>query len=142
MKDANDLFTIDANFILRYFVGDVEDQYKKAESVLLGVEKGSARVFCDPVTLSEVVWVLRKFYELDAADVANALLPLVSLSGFVLPNKARYVAALRLHASGVDHFGDACACAAAAEHCGGRLLSFDRELSKIPGIKRLEETPA
>ncbi len=63
---------------------------------------------------------------------------MVSADGFIVPDKDRYLRALALYGEGKLHFGDACACAAAELDCEGRLLSFDRALSKVPGVERVE----
>lgn len=91
-----------------------------------------------PVTLAEVVFVLQSFYGRPWKEVAAILLPLVSLPGFVMRNKDRYLHAVRLFGDCVTHFGDACACACAMEGCAGRLYSFDRKLSKVAGVERQE----
>ena len=44
-----------------------------------------------------------------------------------------------MYSESMRDFGDACACAAAMEKCEGRLLSLDRDLSKVPDIQRTEE---
>jgi predicted nucleic-acid-binding protein len=56
-----------------------------------------------------------------------------------LVNKDQYLAALRLYGGGAQHFGDACACAAALERCEGRIVSVDRKLNRISGIQRSEQ---
>lgn len=138
MKANKKVFAIDANVILRYVLRDNESQSAKAKDVFDAVGDGRLTVFCDPVTLAEVVWVLGSHYKSPPGDTIAALEPIVSNSGFIMPEKEIYLCALRLYATSVPHFGDACACAAAVEKCEGRLLSFDRKLSKIRGVTRLE----
>ena len=99
---------------------------------------GSALVGWDPAILSEVVFVLHSTYRLSNDRISEALLALVDMPGVVMPGKDRYLHALRLYASQVPHFGDACLCAAALEVSEGRLLSFDRKLSSVPGVERAE----
>jgi predicted nucleic-acid-binding protein len=65
--------------------------------------------------------------------------PIVNLDGFVITDKDRYIRALDLFATSVPHFGDACACAAALEECEGRVLSFDKKLAGVEGVRRSEE---
>jgi predicted nucleic-acid-binding protein len=98
-------------------------------------------VECDPVTLAEVVWVLKSFYKISNADIEEGLLPIVQSSGFRMSNKDRYLIALNLFATSLRSYGDACCCAAALESCDGRLFSFDRALSGVPGVARLEGLP-
>jgi predicted nucleic-acid-binding protein len=133
------MLAIDANVIIRYLTQDHAILSPKADAIIEGVEDGCLCVFCDPIILGEVVWVLSSHYQLDRAEVIDALEPIVNLDGFVIPDKERYVRALGLFASRVPHFGDACACAAALEECKGRLLSFDKSLSRVDGVQRTEE---
>ena len=137
MSEQPTAAAIDANVILRYLVGDGGRLADEAGSILEAVADGEASVCCDPVTLAEVVWVLRSYYELPSREVSTALLPLVECPGFRMPNKNRYLAALTLLAQSSVSFGDGCACAGALEECEGRMYSFDRRLSKVPGIQRL-----
>ena len=141
MKPRTETHSIDANVILRYVLEDHPRLFAKARDILLGVAAGNTVVTCDPVNLAEVIWVLRSFYKLTNEQIYDGLGPVVTLDGFLMPNKERYLRALRLYADGVKSFGDACACAAALEECAGRLYSFDAKLSKVPGITRAE-TPS
>ena len=132
------VYAIGADIILRYIKQEGGDLQQKAERILDAVADGRLTVSCDPVTLPEVVWVLESVYEFTPSEIAVALEPFLQCDSFVVPQKQRYQEALHLYATTVPDYGDACACAAAVEGCGGRLISFDRKLSRAEGIQRLE----
>ena len=139
MKASTERYTIDANFILRYILRDVEEHYQKAVAIMDALWDGRISVYCDPVTLSEVVWVLKSFYSIPADVIRDTLKPILTCEGFVLPEKQSYLRALDMFAASISHFGDACACADALEKSKGKLLSFDRKLSNVPDIIRVED---
>jgi predicted nucleic-acid-binding protein len=103
---------------------------------------GDLILLLDPVTLAEVVFVMSSVYDVSNADIAHALVPLLQQPGLRLEEKDRYLQALYLFAGPVRHFGDACACATALLESSGKLLSFDRKLSRVEGIQREEGFPA
>ena len=138
MRPSPEVYSIDANVILRYLREDHQTLSPKAHAIMEGIHIGKTIVTCDPVNLGEVVWVLRTAYKLSNKEIAEGLEPILLASGFLMPGKERYLLALRLFSQGIKHFGDACACAAALQDCDGRLYSFDAELSKVRGIRRLE----
>jgi len=129
---------VDANVILRFVLGDDPELSAKARTVFEAMERGEVVLACDPVNLAEAVWVLASYYKASGADIADALLPLVKAAGFHVPEKDRYVQALELFGQGVLRFGDACACATAIAAGSGRLISFDRRLSSVHGIRRIK----
>ena len=135
------VYAIDANVILRYVTQEGGDLQQKAERILDAVAEGRLTVSCDPVVLAEVVWVLESFYGLSTSQIAVALEPFLQCDYFIMPEKQRYQRALQLYATAVPDYGDACASAMALEDCDGRLLSFDRKLSRVEGIQRLESEP-
>ncbi len=138
MTTARPTYAIDANVILRYLVHDDDKLAAKAVTIMEAVDDGKISVVCDPVTLAEVVWVLSSHYGLPPTRVADGLGPILKADHFLMENKSRYVRAMDLFADCVPHFGDACACAAALEKADGALLSFDRRLSRVEGVKRRE----
>lgn len=138
MKDLIDTLAIDANVIIRFLLRDHAELSPKAKAIIDAVQAKRLRVLCDPVTLAEVAWVLKSFYKLTPEQIVKELRPLVEAECFRVPNKGLYLRALDLFSSTVPHFGDACACAAALEECEGKLLSFDKKLSRADGIERLE----
>ena len=139
MQYLHDDAAIDANVILRYLLGKDQPFYAQAEAILEGVQRGDVVVHCDPVILSEVVFVLHRSYGVSRQRLAEALSPVLMAECFLLPNKPRYLLALRLFGGPVPHFGDACGCAAALEECEGRLFSFDKALSSVEGVQRREQ---
>lgn len=139
MKTSDDILSIDTNVIIRYLTQDDEVLSAKADAVMEAMDEGRIAVYCDPVILAEVVWVLKSMYKLTPARIAEGLGPILKSDGFIMPDKSRYLVALELYTGSRAHFADACACAAALECADGRLLSFDRDLSRIPGIHRLEK---
>jgi len=134
-------YAVDANVILRLVLGDETDLSAKAKAAFAAAESGAVTLECDPVNLAEAVWVLTSHYKVAPGDIADALLPLVKMRELCLPEKGRYVRALELYGQGQLRFGDACACATAETASQGRLLSFDRALSRVPGIDRVETLP-
>jgi len=132
-------FAIDANILLRFLLQDHPDYSVKARRIMEAVQAGEIAVFCDPLIIGEVVWVLKSTYKVAPPTIAKMLGPLVLAERFIVPDKERYVRALELYGTTIPHFGDACACAAALEECKGRLLSFDKSLSRVEGVQRAEE---
>lgn len=131
-------FALDANVILRFILRDHEELSPKAREIMEAASDGRIAVHCDPVIVAEVVYVLGSHYGASRARIVEALERVLKPESTVMPCKERYLRALRIYAETSAHFGDACVCAAALEECDGRLLSFDRELSKIEGITRSE----
>jgi predicted nucleic acid-binding protein len=138
VKDVNSHCALDANVILRHIMEDDPELAQRAHRLVQAIDDGRVIGHLDPVVLSEVVYVLKSFYRMPLERITEILLPLVQHANILVSDKARYIDALTLFASGVPHFGDACACAMALRQCGGRLLSFDRKLGRVPGVKRSE----
>ena len=138
MKTARRVFAVDTNVLLRYLTKDDEDLWAKAYAVIKAMHDGEITLFCDPIILAETVFVMQSVYQMPKQKIEETLDPLLKAEGFEVPGKDRYVRALGIYAATNAHFGDACACAAAIEDCDGRLLSFDKKLSAIEGIERME----
>lgn len=136
MNQINRAYSIDSNIILRYLLKDNPDLYSKAADILKRVHTGEIIVYCDPVNLAEIVYVLSSFYKQPNELIWRNLEPILANRSFVVRNKDLYLKALRLFGKSLKHFGDACACATALQECDGRLLSFDTGIPKGHGIKR------
>ena len=142
MRTGGSVFAIDTNVILRFLVRDDEQLFIKAHAIMQAAIDGQITVLCDPVILAEVVWVLGSHYKRLRAEVLEALEAILISDAVIMPEKARYLRALEIYGNSKAHFADACACAAALEDCDGRLLSFDRKLSSVEEVRRMESLDA
>lgn len=138
MKNSPEIYAIDANVVLRYLLRDHTELSTKANDIFANIENGAVIVELDPINLAEIIFVMQKVYKQKPTDIAAAMLALIQHEHIIIEGKERYIRALHLYAGGITHFGDACACSAAIERSEGRLLSFDRKLSNVPGVLRRE----
>ena len=132
------VYAVDANVIVRFLTRDDEALWEKAHAIIKAMHDGRIELLCDPVTLAEIVFVLGSIYKLPRKQIHQLMDPIVKAKGFNIPNKDVYIRAIELYGDCVSHFGDACACAAALAHCDGRLLSFDKGVSRVEGVQRTE----
>lgn len=73
---------LDTNVFLRHFVkSDDPQQSARARQIFEEVEKGDLIVWVSILVLNEVIWSMKKYYELKPADFLPDLLKLVSLKG-------------------------------------------------------------
>ena len=97
-------------------------------------EAGKVRLAVLPMVLAEAVFVLTGFYEHPRSKVAEVLSHLISSPGFQNDEPERMLHALKLFGSGKLDFVD-CYLAAASIREGRALVSFERDLAKLHGIK-------
>jgi predicted nucleic-acid-binding protein len=138
MRTGAKRYAVDANVIIRFLTRDLEEHWAKAHALMQQMTDGSVVMVCDPAVLSEVVWTLRSFYKLSVPEVKELVEPIVKADGFHVPDKDRYVPAVKLYGTSVSDWGDACLCAAALEQCEGRVLSFDKGIKDVEGIVRMD----
>ena len=115
----------DSNFVLRYLLKDIADQFARSRSVL-----ESETVYIPFEVMAEVVYVLRSVYEVPDAEIALSLSSLLNYPNISTSDRAVAMYALdRLARSELD-IVDALLLghAALGDH---QILTFDRKLSKM-----------
>jgi predicted nucleic-acid-binding protein len=127
--------SLDANVLLRFILGDVENQSKAAISLL---ESSSGQLAVADQAFVEVVFVLEKGYEMARADIVAALEGIISLPvincnrvllSTVLPHYLR---------SPALSFVDCCLATYADLNDATPLYTFDRKLAnQLPSAKLL-----
>lgn len=55
---------LDTNVILRYFLGDIPDQFQEAKKTIETIEKGEKFGFLSILVVNELVWILENYYSL------------------------------------------------------------------------------
>jgi predicted nucleic-acid-binding protein len=116
------VLAIDTNVLVRFLVGDDEEQSSRARRL---IEREP--VFVADTVLLESEWVLRGGYGFDARAFVEAIRAFAGLPTVSLESPQRIAAALNWRELGMD-FGDALHLAGAAD-CEA-FLTFDRRLVK------------
>ncbi len=130
--------TVDTNVLLRLILDDEPEKFTAVSEFLSLPEAIRGIVELQPTTVSEFVYVLRsprRNYSREetvaALDVIVAL-PLRVVEGDVI----RY--AIDLYRDVHPDWDDCVVAAYAAKRNKGRILSHDKGLRRIPGLKRFE----
>jgi predicted nucleic acid-binding protein len=134
---------LDTNVLLRYVLQDDPIQAPAAAELFRAIEAGATAVRLTNTVVFESVYTLQRFYEVPRAEIAVALLAVLDLPGVVLPGKAAYsdVCALWTTQRGLS-FADCFHAVCAERFTGGVIISFDRGYDRLPGVHRIEPTPA
>jgi predicted nucleic-acid-binding protein len=123
---------VDTNVLVRLFSREDERQ---ALAALAFVQKG---VWVSHLVLAETVWVLERAYRFDPAEIASAIEMFLNHETITLQD-ADVVAAAFDHYQGKGKIGFSdCLILEIARKAGHLPLgTFDRDLSKIDGARRL-----
>lgn len=125
----------DTNVLIRFLVREPPDQYARARALMAGVSGRQIELRVSAVVVGEVAAILQHVYDEPQADVARALLTLVTARGVRLEEPAIVIAALE-HArdlKDIDFVDAYIAEQARAE--GLAVASFDKGLHRKLGTK-------
>lgn len=128
---------LDTNILVRHVTRDVPEQADRATAYLLAIERGERRVHFTETVVFETVYVLSVHYGIPRSAIRDAILPILDLSGMLLPGKRRFHDIFALYVERNVPFADAYH-AVTARHMDLPVLSFDRDFDRIPGIERVE----
>ena len=124
---------LDANVIIRYLIEDDEKKAGAIESLL----KSDEVLILTDVTVSEIIWVLSSYYENTREEVVEKISTLVQLSS-IKCNKKVVLLALSLFQKHNIDWVDAYLAAYGEENNIDKIYSYDHDLDKVKGVKRLE----
>ncbi len=129
---------LDANILLRYLLDDVPELTDRCEALLLRVQRGEETVWLPDIALADVIWTLRSFYKRSKAEIRDILLPILSLRGIHLRDRAVIFHALILFAEENIDFSDALIAAEMLARGYTEIYSYDRHFDRVSGVKRAE----
>jgi len=122
------VFLIDTNIIIRFLIGDNEEQLQIATEIFTKVEDGEIEVEILDSVLMEALFVLIKFYKLPKTEVIEDLKRLIALRG-VAGDKVLLIETLNIIDDKNIDFVDALICAKSRLQGYGKL-SFDGDVNK------------
>lgn len=122
-------YICDANFILRYIVGDNPSMLTQTTMIFNQVKNHEVEAIIEPEVFAEVIFVLSSFYEFARQKIAKDLTALLAYRGFIM-NRELYVEALKLYDINTKLSIVDCLLAIRARNKKMQLLSFDKALLK------------
>ncbi len=129
---------LDTNILLRHLLQDQPTQSPNATRYLAAIEAGQAKVRLADTVVFETVFTLQRLYGVPRADIRDKLLPLIALSGVVLPGKRGLHEVFDLYVTHNISFADAYHAVLMKHLKLNEIVSYDRGFDKIPGIRRVE----
>lgn len=132
------LHFLDTNILLRYLVGDCDEQAERSLNLLMKVEQGEERVFTSALVIFETVFTLQKFYKVPRQEIAEQISSIISMHNLQLPEKSVYYRAFDIYVSKAISFVDAYNAAYTLTQGHPTIYSWDTDFDKIEGITRVE----
>lgn len=129
---------LDTNILLRHLLQDQPSQSPSATRYLAAIEAGQAKARLAHTVVFETVFTLQRQYGVPRADIRDKLLPLIDLSGIVLPGKRRLREVFDLYVTYNISFADAYHAVLMKHLKLNEIVSYDRGFDRIPGIRRVE----
>ncbi len=119
------MIIIDANIILRLFIGDNEEMANKSIEMI-----DNNPVLVLPEVLEEVTFVMTKFYGRDRKDVSRAILELLELPNVNTNSERVITKGTELYGEASLDFVDCLLCAYHTE-AGYEIGTFDNKLLRL-----------
>jgi len=125
---------LSATVLVRHLTGDPPEMARRATALLASADE---LLLPDPV-VAEVVRILEHFYESPRPEVARLVRSVVTYPPVRCMDTTLLLRALEIYEVNRVDFTEAY-LAASAEAAGvGRVASFDRDLDRVPTIRRVE----
>ena len=119
----------DTNFILRYLLRDVEEQFAASNEFFENVRTGKQSAAIAESVLVECLYILTKYYRVPRADAAVNLIALLQYKGIFNTDKEVLVKSLCLFSeTSLDPVD--CILTARSVVQGNQVMTFDKELNK------------
>lgn len=128
------MISVDTNILVRVFIDDLDHIHvEKARNLV----KKSKHIYITQIVLVEMVWVLRRAYQLNKQQLVHILEEISGNSAFVVQNEKQFLEALLFYKNNNTDFSDCMILSASKEANIEHFYTFDTEFSKLSGVKKL-----
>jgi predicted nucleic acid-binding protein len=132
---------IDTDVIIRFLTGDDPEKQAAPQALFERIERGDLVAPFPNTVIADAVYVLssKRLYDRSKPEVAELLIPLVSLPGLRISNRRAIISALRLFSaqSKLD-FTDALLVTLMQQEGSGVVYSYDTDYDGVAGVTRQE----
>lgn len=125
---------LDTSTLTRYLT---YDDPQKAEAVRTLLKKTKDELLLPDVIIAELVWLLGSFYKMTNEEISERLNGLLAIRTLKI-NRSLISRTIEVYGSIHISWIDAYACALVQLKEANGIYSYDKGLSKIPGVKRQE----
>jgi predicted nucleic acid-binding protein len=129
---------LDANILLRHLLQDHGELSPRATAYIGRLEAGNAVAEVIEGVVFEVVFTLERSYKQSKPLIAQSLMDILSLATVRVAHPERLRVAFTFYATYNISIIDAYLAATALERERPEVLSLDRALDRIPGLRRIE----
>lgn len=129
---------LDTNIFLRHLTQDHPEQSPRATNLLEKIERGEVRAQTTDIVVFEVVFTLQRLYKKSKQEIRDNILPLLELSGLMLPGKVYFHKIFDLYVDLNIPFADAYIAVQMERNEQSKIYSFDLHFDKIPNVERIE----
>src|SRR3989344_5238394 len=71
---------LDSNIFLRHFLQDIPSQSSHATSIIAEIEKGEKVGYLSILVINEVIWILKRFYQVKRKDYISQLIKILHIN--------------------------------------------------------------
>lgn len=119
---------LDTNALLRFLLGDDEDQHSRLNRLLRQARNSGEPIFLSVIVVCEVVWVLRSRYGMGKREISDTIEAAMSVDQFVFEEEAAIRESLSLFRKGNAGFSDYLIGRINGRRGCRRTVTFDRKL--------------
>ncbi len=125
---------VDANVVVRHLTQDPPDAGQRATAFLAR----AGELLVPDLIVAEIVYVLESFYRTPRGQIAEAVRSLIGWQPVQVVDDRLLLRALEVYEVAHVDFADAYLVASAEISGVGLIASFDRDLDRIPTVRRQE----
>jgi predicted nucleic acid-binding protein len=121
---------VDANVLLSFITGRIEEQRDTAKALLLRAAEGELTAIVPQFGVFETVYVLQSTYRIPGSDLTPMIRDLIALPGMLFIDECPWKRVLDLWPSPFPSIADAAIVAIAANNRYDAVATFDQKLAK------------
>lgn len=125
---------VDTNILVRHLTGDPPDMAERATR-FLGAQRD---LLLADLVVAETVYVLESFYEAPRHQIAESIRSLIAFDSIVCVDAALLLRAVEIYEVDRLDFAEAYLVACAESTGVGRVATFDRSVSRVNTVERIE----
>ena len=129
---------IDTNIFIRFFVVDNSEEHKKVEKFFNDVVCGNTKYFTNTMVITEIVWVLGKYYKMEKNHVCENIRLILDTPNILIKEiKILHNTVEIFEKQNID-FIDAYNYSYSLMSNSNEIMSYDKDFDKLDMIKRIE----